>query len=85
MLGLPGTDYHLEFTSHAGGSPCPAPTADNLLVLYFRTDAQMYETVERLATAGHRPVEAENPYWTGVGAMTCEDPDGCASCSCQDH
>ena len=76
MLGLPGTDYHLEFTAHADGSPCPAPTADNLLVLYFHGDAQMYDTVERLAAAGHRPVEAENPYWAGVGAMTFEDPDG---------
>jgi catechol 2,3-dioxygenase-like lactoylglutathione lyase family enzyme len=76
MLGLPGSDYRLEFTSHADGSPCPAPTANNLLVLYFACDAQMYDTVERLAAAGHRPVEAENPYWTGVGAMTFEDPDG---------
>jgi len=76
MLGLPGTDYHLEFTSHVDGSPCPAPTADNLLVLYFHGDAQMYDTVERLAAAGHQPVKPENPYWTGVGAMTFEDPDG---------
>ena len=33
MLGLPGTDYHLEFTTHVDGSPCPAPTRDNLLVM----------------------------------------------------
>ena len=26
MLGLPGSDYHVEFTSHADGSPCPAPS-----------------------------------------------------------
>src|SRR5882757_5265345 len=56
MVGLPGTDYHLEFTSHVDGSPCPAPTADNLLVLYFHNDAQMYDVVERLAAAGHEPV-----------------------------
>jgi catechol 2,3-dioxygenase-like lactoylglutathione lyase family enzyme len=76
MVGLPGTDYHLEFTSHVDGSPCPAPTTDNLLVLYFHNDAQMYDVVERLAAAGHEPVEAENPYWAGVGALTFEDPDG---------
>jgi catechol 2,3-dioxygenase-like lactoylglutathione lyase family enzyme len=76
MLGLPGTDYHLEFTSHVDGSPCPAPTTDNLLVLYFHNDAQMYDVVERLAAAGHEPVEAENTYWAGVGALTFEDPDG---------
>jgi len=75
MIGLPGTDYHLEFTSHVDGSPCPAPTLDNLLVLYFRNDAQMYEVVERLAAAGHEPVDAENPYRAAVGALTFEDPD----------
>ena len=50
MLGLPGTDYHLEFTSHVDGSACPAPTRDNLLVLYFHNDAQMYDAIERLAS-----------------------------------
>ena len=76
MFGLPGSDYHLEFTSHIDGSPCPAPTRDNLLVLYFGGGAQMYDTVERLAAAGRQPVQAENPYWGGVGALTFEDPDG---------
>ncbi|RKT84044.1 VOC family protein [Saccharopolyspora antimicrobica] len=76
MLGLPGTGHHLEFTSHTDGSPCPAPTAENLLVLYFHGDARMYDVVERLAEAGHEPVPAENPYWAGVGALTFEDPDG---------
>lgn len=77
MLGLPGTDYHLEFTSHVDGSACPAPTRDNLLVLYFHNDAQMYDAVERLAAAGHEPVEAENSYWAATaGALTFEDPDG---------
>ncbi len=76
MLGLPGTDYHLEFTSHVDGSPCPAPTRDNLLVFYFHNDGQMYDAVERLAAAGHGPVEAENPYWSAAGALTFEDPDG---------
>ncbi len=55
MLGLPGSEYHLEFTTHVAGSPCPAPTADNLLVLYFHGDAQMYAMVERLAAAGCAP------------------------------
>ena len=76
MIGLPDTDYHLEFTSHVDGSPCPAPSRENLLVLYFRNDAQMYAVIDRLAAAGHEPVDAENPYWAGVGALTFEDPDG---------
>jgi hypothetical protein len=36
----------------------------------------MYDVVERLAAAGHEPVEAEKPYWAGVGALTFEAPDG---------
>ncbi|MBN6039603.1 VOC family protein [Amycolatopsis sp. 195334CR] len=76
MLGLPGTDYHLEFTSHAEGSPGPAPTQENLLVLYFDGDTRMQETVVRLGEAGHEPVELENPYWAENGALAFPDPDG---------
>jgi catechol 2,3-dioxygenase-like lactoylglutathione lyase family enzyme len=76
MIGLRDIDYHLEFTSHVDGSPCPAPSRENLLVLYFRVDAQMTAVIDRLAAAGHHPVDAENPYWARVGALTFEDPDG---------
>ena len=76
MIGLPNADCHLEFTSDLDGSPCPPPSRENLLVLYFRSDAQMYEVVDRLAMAGCEPVEAENPYWAEVGALTFTDPDG---------
>jgi catechol 2,3-dioxygenase-like lactoylglutathione lyase family enzyme len=75
MVGLPGSQYHLEFTSNREGSPCPAPSRENLLVLYFQNEAGMYDVVERLAAYGHHPVEAENPYWTDSGAITFEDPD----------
>ncbi|WNG83157.1 VOC family protein [Mycobacterium sp. ITM-2016-00316] len=75
MVGLPGADQHLEFTSHIDGSPCPAPTLDNLLVLYFQSEAEMYDVVQRLGAGGYEPVEPENPYWTDVGALTFEDPD----------
>jgi catechol 2,3-dioxygenase-like lactoylglutathione lyase family enzyme len=75
MFGLPGSEYHLEFTSSHAGSPCPAPSKENLLVLYFESESAMYDVVERLAVAGIEPVEAENPYWTDTGALTFEDPD----------
>jgi catechol 2,3-dioxygenase-like lactoylglutathione lyase family enzyme len=75
MLGLPGRDYHLEFTRHAGGSPCLAPSKDNLLVLYVADRAALARMVERLARHGHRPVPPENPYWAERG-HTFEDPDG---------
>lgn len=75
LLGLPGGEYHLEFTQHDDGSPGPAPTRDNLLVLYFDDVAQVKQVAGRLAKLGHPPVAAENPYWTDNGAITVEDPD----------
>ncbi len=75
MLGLPGREYHLEFTRHAEGSPCPAPSKDNLLVLYVEDRAARDAMVERLRAHGHHPVPPENPYWAERG-VTFEDPDG---------
>jgi ribosomal protein S18 acetylase RimI-like enzyme len=75
LLGLPGTPYHLEFTRHDHGSPGPAPSRDNLLVLYFDDLSQVERAAARLAALGHPRVEAENPYWTDNGAVTVEDPD----------
>jgi len=75
FLGLPGANFHLEFTRHADGSPCPAPTKDNLLVLYLEDRAALLGKVERLRAMGREPVEPENPYWAGKG-FTFEDPDG---------
>ena len=76
FLDLPGTGAHLEFTTHADGSPCPAPTLDNLLVLYLDDAAGPVEYAERLREFGAEPVEPENPYWLSAGALTFEDPDG---------
>ncbi|MDF2626759.1 MAG: hypothetical protein K0R39_590 [Symbiobacteriaceae bacterium] len=75
MLGLPGRAYHLEFTRHEHGSPCPAPSRDNLLVFYIPDKIALDAMVERLGAMGHRPVEPENPYW-GRRGVTFEDPDG---------
>ena len=75
MLGLPGHDYHLEFTQHSEGSPCPAPTKDNLLVFYIPDQAAIEKLVKRLAGLGYDPVPPENPYWQAQG-VTIEDPDG---------
>jgi catechol 2,3-dioxygenase-like lactoylglutathione lyase family enzyme len=75
MLGLPGSAYHLEFTRRAAGSPCPAPSRDNLLVLYIEDEAARARAVARLRAHGHDPVAPENPYWAERG-VTFEDPDG---------
>src|SRR5438552_5487212 len=40
LLGLPGTQYHLELTQQDRSSPGHAPSRDNLLVLYLGNPAQ---------------------------------------------
>ena len=75
LVGLPGSDYHLEFTHHADGSPGPAPSDDNLLVLYLESKREAELVAARLAALGHPEVEPENPYWDGR-SITVADPDG---------
>jgi catechol 2,3-dioxygenase-like lactoylglutathione lyase family enzyme len=75
FLGLPDESVHLELTAHVDGSACPAPSRDNLLVLYLPDRAAVDEVAARLARAGHLEVEPENPYWRGR-SVTVEDPDG---------
>ncbi|KQL40046.1 hypothetical protein AN960_08795 [Bacillus sp. FJAT-25509] len=75
MFGLPDVEYHLEFTQHIDGSPCPAPTKDNLLVFYIPHKAEINLVKNRLNNMGYIDVEPENPYWLGKGT-TFEDPDG---------
>lgn len=75
LLGLPGSEYHLEFTSHVEGSPCPAPSADNLLVLYLDGRQAASAVAARLAEMGYPAVEPDNPYWDGR-SVTVADPDG---------
>ncbi|MNE84596.1 hypothetical protein D3C80_1815160 [compost metagenome] len=75
MLGLPGKSVHLEFTRHAEGSSCPAPSFDNLLVLYI-TEPDAYDRLnERMQGMGYAPLEPENPYWL-ERSFTYQDPDG---------
>ncbi len=76
MIGLPGLPYHLEFTQHEKGSPCPAPSRDNLLVLYLPVQASINSIVARLVQLSYPVVEPENPYWHEKGGVTIEDPDG---------
>ncbi|MBD8034054.1 MULTISPECIES: VOC family protein [Solibacillus] len=75
MIGLPDASYHLEFTEHIDGSPCPAPTEDNLLVFYMPDSEQIQAVQSRLAKMGYPKVPPENPYWEEKG-VTIADPDG---------
>ena len=75
MIGLPDATYHLEFTEHVDGSPCPAPTDDNLLVFYMPDKSQIDAIQKRLADMGYPEVPPENKYWAEKG-VTISDPDG---------
>ena len=75
MIGLPDSTYHLEFTEHVDGSPCPAPTNDNLIVFYMPDHTQIQAVQSRLAKMGYFEIPPENPYWEEKG-VTIEDPDG---------
>jgi len=75
MLALPGRRDHLEFTQHESGSPCPAPTKDNLLIFHVDDEVIFRAMTLRLHRHGYEPVEPENPYWAEKG-LTFGDPDG---------
>jgi catechol 2,3-dioxygenase-like lactoylglutathione lyase family enzyme len=75
MLGLPGADYHFEFTRKHGHTPGRAPTEDNLLVFYFSDQHEWGAAADRMTAAGYQSVPSFNPYWDQSG-RTYEDPDG---------
>ena len=75
IIGLPDANYHLEFTEHIDGSPCPAPTDDNLLVFYMPDATQIRAIRSRLAAMGYPEVPPTNKYWEEKG-VTIADPDG---------
>ncbi|MBX3716527.1 MAG: VOC family protein [Burkholderiales bacterium] len=75
MLGLDGAGWHLEFTHCRTHPVAPAPTAEDLVVLYLPEAAGWEAANARMAAAGFRPVSSFNPYWDARG-RTWEDPDG---------
>lgn len=75
MLGFPGAAWHLELVYEAGGHPpAPAPTDEDLLVLYLdgKVDGPL---VDRAVEMGGQRVKARNEYWEDCG-VTVADPDG---------
>jgi catechol 2,3-dioxygenase-like lactoylglutathione lyase family enzyme len=75
MLGAPSAQFHLEFTHADAGSPCPAPSKDNLLIFYLPSAERYLSALQRMTQYRHSPVEPENPYWRAK-SKTFEDPDG---------
>jgi catechol 2,3-dioxygenase-like lactoylglutathione lyase family enzyme len=72
MLGWPGAAWHLELVGGAE-APAPAPTGEDLLVLYLAAPVDE-ALIVRLEAAGGRRV-GQGPYWDRWG-VTVQDPDG---------
>jgi len=75
MLGADGLDYHLELTCCRAHPVAPAPTPEDLLVLYIPDPGEWRERCERMLTAGFVAVAPFNPYWARHG-RTFADGDG---------
>ncbi|MGW4384061.1 VOC family protein [Kitasatospora sp. NPDC004531] len=74
MLGFPGGNWHFELAVDPEHPVEPAPTVEDLFVLYLGGPVDD-ALVERLVAAGGRRVPAHNPYWDEHG-VTVQDPDG---------
>ena len=83
MLDLPGAGWHLEFTACRHHPVAPAPTAEDLLVLYLADDEAWHAACERALGAGFVEVRPFNPYWS-VRARTFADHDGYRTVLCRD-
>lgn len=75
MLGNPDSGHHFEFT-HCRTHPVePAPTPEDLVVLYVPQETEWRAMCGSALAAGFKPVASFNPYWDARG-RTFEDADG---------
>ena len=75
MLGYPGAGWHLEFTRCRTHPVAPAPTAEDLLVLYLPDATEWRAACARLLATGFVEVAPFNPYWAQRG-RSFADADG---------
>lgn len=74
FLGLPGGDWHLEFTV-SGTTPVHHSDDDDLLVFYAKTVEEFSILKNKFIVGKIKHVEPKNGYWKKNG-ITFEDPDG---------
>ncbi|ALO07165.1 Prolyl endopeptidase [Streptomyces venezuelae] len=74
MVGPAGGGWHFELTRDPERPVEPAPTVEDLFVVYLGAPVEE-EQVERLLAAGGTRIPAHNPYWDEYG-VTVADPDG---------
>ena len=74
FMGLPGENWHLEFTV-SDSEPYHYPDDDDVLVFYAKSETEFNAMKEKFVAARIKPVIPKNPYWEKNG-ITFEDPDG---------
>ncbi|HEX5047525.1 MAG TPA: GNAT family N-acetyltransferase [Gammaproteobacteria bacterium] len=75
MLGVPGAGYHLELTHYRAAPVRPAPTDEDLIVLYVPGLGEWRDRCADMLAAGFEEVPPFNPYWEARG-RTFRDHDG---------
>ncbi len=75
MLGYADAEYHFEFTLCRHHPVVPAPTQEDLAVLYIPDHAQWEQRCADMLAAAFVEVAPFNPYWA-VRGRTFQDPDG---------
>ncbi|HCH7884493.1 VOC family protein [Raoultella ornithinolytica] len=75
MVGRPELAWHIEFTHCHEHPRQPAPTDEDLLVLYYPDKAAWQQACARMTAAGFRTMRSFNPYWDTNG-KTFVDDDG---------
>ena len=75
MLGDAAAGYHFEFTYCLTHPVAPAPTPEDLLVVYVPDADAWRARCEAMRRAGFAEVDAFNPYWATRGT-TFADADG---------
>ena len=84
MLGAPGLPYHFEFTRSRRHRVLPAPTPEDLIVLYVPDFRSWKDTCRLMSDAGFVEVTPSNPYWQTRG-RTFEDHDHYRVVICRDR
>jgi catechol 2,3-dioxygenase-like lactoylglutathione lyase family enzyme len=74
MLGAPGQGHHFEFTRSRRHPVTPAPTPEDLIVVYVPDRRDWEDACASMAGAGFVEVASFNPYWKTRG-RTFEDHD----------
>ncbi len=73
-LGLPGLDWHLEFTT-SDILPNHFADEDDLLVFYLKNITELNVIKEKCRINNIKNISGRNPYWSQNGFII-NDPDG---------